>query len=151
MFFVKKPHWYSTMLSYPAGMFYFIYKEQIESIIKKHYVLLLLALGSLFLVFHVANYLLSGIVYAYTYNMESIVFALLVVMMTMKVKIGNKALLWLGVNLFPLYIYQRMPMMVMRELVGSEWLAANPYFFVVICLGGMLLISGLYKYMKISL
>jgi len=151
LFMVKSFWWYNTLLSYPAGMFFFIYKERIENVIRNKYTTILLGLFFLLSIIHIVNIKMSSIIYAYSYNFESIIFALLIVTLTMKVKIGNKILLWLGINLFPLYIYQRIPMILMRESMGNEWLADNPYLFCIISLLGMILITYLYKYWKISL
>ena len=151
LFMVKAPWWYNTLLSYPAGIFYYLYKEQIESIIRNKYTIALSGLFILFLIIHIVNIKMPSIIYAYSYNLESIIFALLIVTITMKVKIGNKVLLWLGINLFPLYIYQRLPMILMRETIGVEWLATNPYLYCVISLMGMLLITYLYKLWRITL
>ena len=150
VYFVKQPHWYNTILSYPAGILYAQYKDRIEKVIRWRYWWTLLTLGFLFFVIHYVNLHLYTLVYAYLYNVECIVFAFLVVTLTMKVKIGNAVLRWLGANLFPLYIYQRMPMIMIRELAGREWLATNPYLFVLISMAGMLLISYFYKYWSLK-
>lgn len=151
LFIVKQPWWYNTLICYPAGMFYYLYKERIENIIKKYYTLVVLGLFLIFSIMHITNLKVSSIVYAYTYNIESIVFALLIIILTMKIKIGNKILYWLGINLFPLYIYQRLPMVLIRETLGEEWLVVNPYLYCIISILGMLLITYLYRFWRIVL
>ena len=37
-------------------------------------------------------------------------------MITMKVKISNTPLIWLGIHLFPIYIYQRIPMIYFQKV-----------------------------------
>ena len=49
------------------------------------------------------------------YNILSVLFAFIVVQITMKIKISNSILCWLGINLFPLYIYQRIPMILLSK------------------------------------
>lgn len=48
--------------------------------------------------------------------MTSSVFALLVVLLTMKIKVDNKVLRWLGINAFSIYILQRLAMIVGTHL-----------------------------------
>lgn len=151
LYTVKSPWWYNTVLSYPAGIIYYKYKVRIDLFIKKRYTITLIGLLFLLLIIHLINIKLSSILLAYTYNIEGIVFALLVVTLTMKIMIGNKVLYWLGVNLFPLYIYQRLPMILMRETMGIEWLAVNPYLFCLISLVGTILITYIYRFFKISI
>ena len=76
-------------------------------------------------------------------------FAVLVVAITMRVKVENPALVWLGVNLFPIYIYQRVPMMVTAELFPS-FVASQAVLFCVICFAVTVAIACAYKYIKIS-
>lgn len=152
LFVVKKPHWYNTLLSYPAGMFFSLYHDRFEAIAKHNYFKFLWNSIGLLVLLHILNLILHrNVIYAYTYNIESILFALLVVLITMKVSIGNIVLRWLGINLFPLYIYQRMPMVAMREIAGGEWLCAHPYQFVIISLIVSVILGYLYRYWKISL
>lgn len=151
LYFIKKPWWYNTMLSYPAGMVLSMYKVNFDAIIKGHYLKSILLITTLFLVFHVANFMMPSTIAAVTYNMESIFFAFMMIIFTMKVCISNRVLAWLGLNLFPLYIYQRLPMIAMREFVGLEWLSLHPYIFVFICFILSVVITYLYKYWRISL
>ncbi len=86
----KEKWWYNTMMCYPMGFLYSVYKAPIETFLRKHYwsscvVLLMLLLGLL---------LCPADRLGLTYNGLSIVFAMLVVMLTMKVRIGNPALRW---------------------------------------------------------
>lgn len=148
---LKDKWWYSTLFSCPGGMIYFIYINRFENIVQRSYFRALLSSIILFGLFHVLNmFLCNKIVYAFTYNLESVLFAVLVVIITMKVSIYNNVLAWLGINLFPLYIYQRIPMVAMRELAGGEWLCSHPYMFVGISLITSLFLAHLYRFWKIS-
>ena len=148
---VKESHWYNTLLCFPAGMLFTRYKEKFEAAAKKRYIFSLIMILLLLLFSHLFNILLPVILRAYMYNIESIFFALLVVLITMKVKINNRILIWLGLNLFPLYIYQRIPMIAMRELAGVEWLSIHPYIFVLASLVGTLIITYFYRFWRITI
>ena len=147
---LKEAHWYNTMLCFPAGMFYSKYKTNLEETFQKHYITVVALLIMLFLGSFIYNYLLYPQLWGFTYNFESTIFALIVVTITMKVKIGNGVLIWLGLNLFPIYIYQRLPMIAIRQIVGSEFICQHAYTYVIICLIVTLIITYLYKYWRIS-
>lgn len=72
-------------------------------------------------------------------------------MITMKLKIGNSILLWLGLNLFPLYIYQRIPMITIQHYAGDEWLCLHPYLYVASCFVITLILAHLSRFVKITL
>ena len=57
----------------------------------------------------------------------SLVFALVVVAITMKIKIGNKTLDFFGKHVFSIYILQRIPMIALKGVF------ANKYLYIVVC------------------
>lgn len=147
---VKSHIWYDTILVFPAGVFFALYAERIGKVIQNHYVLSLLLLLAAFLALRNLFYIhpLHGL----THNVKSIVFCILIVTLTMKVHVGNRWLYWCGFSLFPLYIYQRLPMYALRGWVGEAWVSANPHLFIGICFIMTAGIAYLYnKYLRIKL
>lgn len=145
--FAKPSHWYDTILAYPAGFFYFTYRHHIERLLKQYYYFALICLLAVFVYMH--DY------FPFSYrglpeNIMGITFALMVVMITMKIKIGNKWLQWFGTNLFPLYIYQRLPMIAANHLLGNEFVANFPIAFLVLSIVSTIVISFYYKYWQIT-
>ena len=140
--------WYNTILCFPAGVAYSVWKDRFEMFFQNHYLISLSFMLALFMVLHFIR-IPSG--HGLAYNFMSVVFALLIVLLTMKVRIGNKALFWFGSNLFPLYIYQRMPMIVIRHLAGDMFLCNYPYLYVVACFLMTCIIAWGYKYWQIKL
>ena len=143
-------HWYTTILCYPAGMWYsFFLKERHISLCKKYYYPILGLLAVVFLFMHFQRWI-PGF-HGFTFNVKSIVFALLVVHLSLKLSIGNQFLRWAGVCLFPIYIYQRLPMIAIRNIAGGDWICSNPYLFIILCAfitGG---IAFFYKHWQINL
>ena len=141
--------WYNTMLCYPAGMFLSFFKEPIIAFFKRYYYPVLGLVLLMFLCLHFQSFIPSfrGL----THNAKSIVFSFLVVLSTMKVKTGNRFLYWAGLCVFPIYIYQRLPMRAIRFGVGKPWICANPFLFIAVCV----LVTGCivwgYKYWRIKL
>lgn len=142
----KDGYWYDTLLCYPLGFVYSAYKEPIESFLKKYYWAVFSAVGILFVV----TYLCPNDAMSLRFNLTSMLFALAVVMVTMKVSIGNAPLIWLGRNLFPIYIYMRIPMIVLQQ-ESPGMVGVFPALFVVTSLLITLLIAACYKYWQIKL
>jgi len=135
------------MLCFGAGILYSTFKQSIEAIIKKHY---WITLGILFILLGItANIPLhaKGLVY----NAFSIVFCLLIIVLSMRISINNKALIWCGNNLFPFYIYQRIPMILLSTVGGGIFVCNYPVLYTTLCLAITLLITYLYKYWAIKL
>lgn len=146
----KLPFWYNTMLVFPAGVCFALYSDCIESIVRRRYWLCLMGLVSMFLFLHFFGD--THPVYGMTYNIKSIVFALLIVVLTMKVRIGNSFSNWCGFSLFPIYIYQRMPMSFMRGIMGNSWISAHSHLFIFFSFSVTVIIALLYnRFIRVKL
>lgn len=145
--YLKESWWYDTMLCFGAGLTYSYYKQHIERFLKNNYfiVLFLLIVISSFLYYLPYEY--RGI----KYNMFSIVFSLLIVMTTMKIKVNNALLIWMGKNLFPLYIYQRVPMIILSKIGDGFITNTYPVLYVICCFVTTVLIAFFYKHWSVKL
>ena len=150
LYYFKTPHWYNTMLVFPAGVAYASFSDKLEPLIQKKYGLVLALLIVAFLSLHLL--MKAHPLHGLTFNAKSIVFALLIIALTMKVRIGNKLLYWCGLSLFPIYIYQRIPMNAIRFWGGDAWVCSNPNLFIGVCFVITVGIALLYnKYLRIKL
>ena len=143
--YFKQTHWYDTILSYPAGYIFASYRQRIESFLKRYYIYILVVFSSVFVLTHGYGPYLRGL----RSNIMAIAFALIIVMITMKVEVGNRCLQWFGSNLFPLYIYQRIPMITISDIMGSSYVAQYPLFFLVACILTTSLIAMLYRFWRL--
>lgn len=135
------------MLCFPFGMLFSVIKDKAENIMRQNYYKFLITFFILFLLLRYIPYPLKGL----TYNMESISFAMLVVLLMMKIKSENKFLQWMGQNLFPLYIYQRLSMMAIFEMPrGKDFIASFPISYIIICFICTLLITSQYHRWQIK-
>ena len=141
--------WYNTLLCYPAGMFLSLFKEKALAFVNRYYLPTLLSCLAIFLFLHFQGWIpaLRGL----TDNAQSIAFAGIVVLASMKVKIGNRFLNWAGLCVFPIYIYQRLPMRALNFWAGSTWISENPILFIVFCAAVTGLIAYSYKHWRIQL
>jgi uncharacterized membrane protein SirB2 len=78
------------------------------------------------------------------------VFAMVVVITTMKFGIGNPVLHWLGGHLFPIFIYMRLPMIFM-EYQSPSIISTYPVLFILISLAITLIVAHFYKHWQIRL
>lgn len=145
--YFKAQYWYNTMFCYAAGVFFSVYKEKVENIAKSHYWKILVAGIITLLLIDRIPYSVKGLVY----NAFSVVFCSVILLVTMKFKFNSPILLWCGKNLFPLYIYQRISMMVFSCINDGSFADGYPFLFTVACLTVTIMITKGYKYISIKL
>lgn len=141
---VKPSWWYDTILCFCVGIFYSLWREHIETILQKYYWLILSILT-------IALVCLRAYFVGLAYNGYCIIFCFFVVMLTMKFRINNSVLIWSGNNLFPLYIYQRVPMIILSSLCDGAFVASYPVLYTFACLLITLLFAHFYKYWVVRL
>ena len=142
----KKEWWYNTILAFDAGLLFSYYKEKIVPTLQKKYGILFVLSTIAFAGLHI----LHNRIPSPLFNLECIIFALCVILITMKVKIKNPALLWLGEHLFPLYIYQRLAMIALSRIDDGAFVKNNPLVYMLICCAIMILIAIPYRFFRIS-
>ena len=142
----KGSWWYNTILCYPTGFLFSTYKDSFERVFRKYYWLVVGALAVLF----VFLYRLPQDGLCLTFNALSIVFAFLVVVMSIKISIGNPVLQWVGNNLFPIYIYMRLPMLILENKVPNI-IATQPAVFIVVSLLITVVVAHFYRLWQIKL
>lgn len=145
--YLKESWWYDTMLCYGAGLAYSCYKQHIERFLKDNYFVVLFLLTIIFAFLCYLPYEYRGI----KYNMFSITFSLLIVLTSMKIKVNNAVLVWMGKNLFPLYIYQRVPMLILSTVGGGILTNTYPVLYVICCFVTTVLIAFFYKHWSVKL
>ena len=146
--FLKRSWWYNTMLCFPFGMLYSMMKGKINSLFHANYIKCLSLLVLAFLVFRYIPFSLRG----FLYNMESMTFSLIIVLIMMKTELNNKYLIWMGQKLFPLYIYQRLMMSAIYEIpAGKAFIALYPLWFIIICLSTVLMIAYYYPKWQVKI
>lgn len=128
MYFLKQSWWYDTVLCYSVGMLYSLWREKIEKAVNKNQFIWLLCF--------VLSVAITIILTLYPLNivgsiLRNIMFAVSVVIMTMRIQFHNRILNWCGINLFALYMLQRIPMIILKKIGIMEW---NIYVSFVLCL-----------------
>lgn len=134
----KGSWWVDTVLAYPVGMLYGLYKERFENLVRgRRWIPAFISIFLLFVTGYAANrfgWFDSGLICIrllrfLTFIGTSSVFALVIVMLTMKVRITSPGLTWLGRNAFAIYILQRLPMIIFAHFgLNNDWI---PFFAAV--------------------
>lgn len=149
MSFFKGTWWYNTIFAYGAGAMFSMYKDFLLKKINRSYVRWFLLNGfgfitmlSLYIFFYSRFKTTMEFAGALVFNLMSVFFAFSIVLITMKVSLYNPCLEWLGAHLFPIYIYQRLPMMILSTLYSGIIVIDYPYFFLILCM----MMTGLIAY-----
>ena len=142
MSFVKQTRWYNTVLAFGGGAFFSLSKDYIVEFLKKKYVPTFICLSVAVVVLKYVRYDCLCL----KYNVLSLCFAFWIIMFTMKVKMQNNALIWLGQHLFPLYIYQRLPMNILYDVNDGAFVRDCPLVYIGVCFAVTLIIAYFYKY-----
>lgn len=144
----KAEWWYNTLMAFPLGGLCAEFRDDIEGYVRRNYWRCLLG-ASIVLCLFVGWFMKHecGIFY----NFTAVVFALFVMIASMKIKVGNQVLFWMGINLFPLYIYQRMPMRLFEELFNGHMYGCGLWGYIISCLAVSSLIAVCYRYIEIKL
>lgn len=144
--FLKESWWYNTMWTFGLGGVFSYWKSECITFLRKHYIIFLFSTLIAVFAIHKLPFEYHGIMY----NIKSCLFALFIICVTMKLKISNSVLLWCGINLFPLYIYERLPMI----FIEHEWeslISTYPHLFLLLSFIVTIIISWAYKFWKITL
>ncbi len=135
MYNLKESWWYNTILCYIAGMWFAKYKNIIEkSMMEKYYTNLIFCIVLFFTLFCFRNEIIA-------YELYAIMFSILIVIITMKVSIGNKILEFFGSHVFSIYILQRIPMIAFGYLGLDK---VNYYAYFIVCFIITIVISFLF-------
>ena len=131
--------YYDTVIMYSMGMWYSLFKDKIERIIMKNDLIYTVTGGAcvaLYYLFFLKRK--SGIEW---YTMWGVLFMALVVLFTMKIKIGNRILDWFGTHVFSVYILQRIPMIILKHFGLNE---SHKYAFIVVSLFATIVLAEVF-------
>ena len=137
----KQDCWYNTVFAYVFGMFWAMYKERIDKVLGNNAVYIVLFIAAVAICFVTRMHLVNVVIY----EVMSLAFAFLVVLFTMKVKVGNSILAYLGENLFPFYILQRLPMFVLKAKTD---VTHNNTVFLMYSMIGTIVLVWVYRRTK---
>lgn len=146
--FMREHSWYNTVICLVSGMWYSFYRQKIENVICSGYVKIFCMSALIFTVAYGLAWLFSddkGVVwnmaYIAAYWIASAAFVFIVIMITMKVKIGNPITGFLGRHVFSIYILQRLSMIIFYKIGLAE---TSQYLYFFVCLTVTIILAVLY-------
>lgn len=137
----KQPYWYNTILCYPAGMLFSYYKNKIENLIcenNKTYLFISFICIAAFILL----YKFSKVSNILIYELTAIFFVIVILLICMKFSFKNIFLIYLGNNIFWIYILQRIPMIILRFYKVHTY---NSFLFIILSFILTLLLTELVK------
>ena len=134
----KETYWYDTAFCFVLGSTFSIYRNKIEKWIENREFITFVYLIAFFIIaYHFKKYIIFNYIH-------TILFAMIILMITRKIEIKNTFFKWIGKNLFPMYIFQRLPMMVLNR---NEFMRENPYLFFIIAFIATIGITFIYNFL----
>lgn len=140
LFFIKRGWWFDTILAFPIGIFCSIHKEKIHSILRIKWIYACLLLVGIFIWGFSKTDTISSIFI--NSQLALVAFLLLMILAILKLNFNGKILSWLGVNVFGVYIFQRLPMNFGKLIHLDEF---NLYLYFVFCFLATLTITILFN------
>ena len=119
--FFRWTPWYDTIMCFPLGMWYAAKRDAFERVLKRWY---WVALPCFAVLLGFLRWYITWDWHGVLANFSAILFALCVLLVTMKAQIINPILSWGGGHLFPLYMYMRIPMIALSS-VYDGWIVKN--------------------------
>ena len=137
LYFVRvgQQWWVDTLFTFPLGMLYSLCKPEIDQRLKNKSIYWI-TVTVCFIVFAIWHSVFGVDIY----GICSVLFILLLVLLTIKIQLNNKILDWLGRNAFAIYILQRLPMNVLSVYGINKKIA----IFCIVSIPMVLLISWIF-------
>ena len=99
------------MLCFTMGMWFGLYQEKVELLLKGNNFWISLVLITILL--------FSLLVLRRLFFVEALLFAVFVILVSMKIEVGNGVLYFLGNHVFSIYILQRIPMIFLKDRINN--------------------------------
>lgn len=138
----KEYWWYDTLLCYPLGMWYALAKPYIDKLLLKDFsrwfsvtaitLTVFILLNDLFPIYHKSRKIFIPM---------ALVFALLIVLISMRVSINNGILRWFGKRVFGIYILQRIPMLILQHFGMNE----SPLLFAAVSFAITIVLAEIFE------
>lgn len=139
--YFKELWWYNCIFAYVGGGIFCIYKTRILQIVKDRYFMFVLFFSVILAILLPLSH--NPIVS----NVAVLCFCFLIVLFCLKIQVNEKFLGWCGRHLFPLYIYQRIPMILGISLCPTI-ARDTPFVYILLCLLVSIIIAKIVPQIK---
>lgn len=138
--------WSNTIFSYFLGAMFAEFLEGLRVIFKKY----ISQLTTIAVIALLCLIVLPPDRFNLRDNILSMFVALNILVLVSRISLTNRILMWCGASLFPLYIYQRLPMIIFSEVLDGQIVMTSPLVYIGICAIFTFLFAYYYRYFKVS-
>lgn len=136
-------YWFNSAYCYLLGCFWSINKEKIEDFLMIYDKKIMLIDFVLFMLTYLLSY--KKVMFnEFFYCIACVLFCLMFVFVTRYIHFENRILMYGGMLLFPLFIYQRIPMILFKKI---NWIFGRPYFYFIICMIFTIMLALIYQFL----
>lgn len=141
-FFGNHYWWYDTIMCYPLGMWYYVAKPYIDKKLLGSFDRWFAAVAASAICFSALKALLGALRGSrIVFIPMALVFAIGVVLLSMRISVNNAVLRWFGSRVFGIYILQRIPMMILRYYGYNR----NPFIFTAVCFAITIVLAEIFE------
>jgi len=137
----EQPQFYNLILAYPFGVLVGSYREEIEKWVQENGDTYWITLAASVAVFITLVYFRHAMI---VYELHGVVFLWIMLLLTMKFKVGNQFLDFLGAHIFEIYIYQRIPMI----LLGRYGILQHHVWYGLACFACTIVLAVIMKFVE---
>lgn len=123
-----KDRYYNTIFCFPAGMLFSLIKPYFNKFVMKNDIIWSCSFAAGFAVYYYFSSNRDDSIIHHT--LFSILAVILIMLFTMKVKIGNSILDWFSKHIFSVFILQRLPMIALEHFGFTD----HKYAFIIVSL-----------------
>jgi len=130
---LRPSRWYDTSLCYVMGIWYSLLREKLESLIMKNGTVYVVTMAVLLVVFRISK---KFAYISWIHQINSILFMMVLIGLSMKVCFDNGFLRFMGKHVFSIYILQRLPMIYLTEkgILSNHTVGKFAVCFVSTCI-----------------
>ena len=140
----EEPWWFNTALAFPLGVSFSCHRLIVFKLLtRKYFAFLFIAVSVLMLM---NGKQMSG----WIYNFYSMVFALLLVLVMMRVRFGNYLLSWIGSRVFPIYMYHLFFYKALSSLVCKSQSSFEVHVTLALSFASTIFVAWLYPRLSIK-
>lgn len=150
--------WWDTIFCFWGGYSLSCFKERIQKILEGNWWYVLAGCVISFFLFqflgvacgklHSAGVIRGWVMLPWLWlNLLHLAIGFFIILLTMRLQIQCQLLEWCGEHLFPIYIYQRIPMLLIPPCI----IAQHHLFYLFFCLVTTLIIANYYRFWQIKL
>lgn len=143
-------YWYDTSLMFPIGVIVALYKDEVLSLFSKRYWICAVAFSLAFVIVYKLPLLQFGRYgFCFRTNLLGVLLMSIVMLLTIRIRIENTPLEWLGKHVFPIYMYHMLFFFFAKRFLHTNQ-GGGAHLLVISIFLITLMIAELYRFWRID-